>query len=81
YGGAVVTKGGLLFIAATRDEKVRAFDKETGKLLWQSDLPASAHATPTTYRYRGKQYFVLACGGGKLGTKKGDSYVAFGLEE
>jgi len=81
YGGAVVTKGGLLVIAATRDEKVRAFNKSTGALLWESDLPAAAHATPSTYLYKGKQYFVLACGGGKLGTKKGDSYVAFALDE
>ena len=77
YGGAVVTRGGLLFIAATRDETFRAFDKKTGQLLWQTELPASAFATPSTYEVKGKQYIVIACGGNKLGTKKGDSYVAF----
>ena len=77
YGGPVVTRGGLLFIAATRDETFRAFDKKTGQLLWQTELPASAFATPSTYEVKGKQYIVIACGGNKLGTKKGDSYVAF----
>ena len=77
YGGAVVTRGGLLFIAATRDETFRAFDKKTGQLLWQTELPASAFATPSTYEVKGKQYIVIACGGNKLGTKKGDSYMAF----
>ena len=77
YGGPVVTRGGLLFIAATRDETFRAFDKKTGELLWQTELPASAFATPSTYEVKGKQYIVIACGGNKLGTKKGDSYVAF----
>jgi quinoprotein glucose dehydrogenase len=67
----------LLFIAATRDETFRAFDKKTGQLLWQTELPASAFATPSTYEVKGKQYIVIACGGNKLGTKKGDSYVAF----
>ena len=77
YGGPVVTRGGLLFIAATRDETFRAFDKKTGELLWQTELPASAFATPSTYEVKGKQYIVIACGGNKLGTQKGDSYVAF----
>ena len=77
YGGPVVTSGGLLFIAATRDETFRAFDKKTGQLLWQTELPASGFATPSTYEVKGKQYVVIACGGNKLGTKKGDSYVAF----
>jgi quinoprotein glucose dehydrogenase len=80
YGGAVVTKGGLLFIAATRDETFRAFDKKTGKLLWETELPASSFATPSTYEVKGKQFVVLACGGNKLGTKKGDSYVAYCLK-
>lgn len=77
YGGPVVTGGGLLFIAATRDETFRAFDKKTGQLLWQAELPASAFATPSTYEVNGKQYIVIACGGNKLGASKGDSYVAF----
>ncbi len=79
YGGPVVTSGGLLFIAATRDSKFRAFNKTTGKLLWQTDLPAPGFATPSMYEVNGKQYIVIACGGGKLGTKSGDAYMAFAL--
>jgi len=79
YGGPVVTKGGLVFIAATKDSKFRAFDKYTGKLLWETDLPAAGFATPSTYEIDGRQYIVIACGGGKLGTKSGDAYVAFAL--
>jgi quinoprotein glucose dehydrogenase len=80
YGGGVVTAGGLFMIAATKDETFRIFDKKTGKLLWQTPLPASAFATPSTYEVDGKQYIVLACGGTKLGTKKGDSYIAFAIK-
>ncbi|WP_188505696.1 outer membrane protein assembly factor BamB family protein [Parapedobacter pyrenivorans] len=79
YGGPIVTAGGLLFIAATKDNRFRAFDKRTGKLLWEYELPTSGFATPATYELNGKQYVVIACGGGKLGTNKGDSYVAFAL--
>jgi quinoprotein glucose dehydrogenase len=79
YGGAVVTKGGLVFIAATKDERIRAFDKSTGKLLWEAELPACGFATPSVYESNGKQFLVVACGGTKLGAKKGDSYVAFAL--
>jgi quinoprotein glucose dehydrogenase len=79
YGGPIVTAGGLVFIAATMDEKFRAFDKVTGKLLWEATLPAAGYATPSTYAVRGKQYVVIAAGGGKLGTKSGDAYVAFAL--
>ena len=81
YGGPIITAGGLLFIAATKDEMFRAFDKKTGKLLWQFQLPAGGYATPATYEANGKQYVVVAAGGGKMGTKKGDSYVAFALEK
>lgn len=81
YGGPVVTAGGVLFIAATLDEKFRAFDKKTGNLLWETTLPAAGHATPATYSVKGKQYVVIACGGGKLDTKPGDAYVAFALPE
>jgi quinoprotein glucose dehydrogenase len=81
YGGPVVTKGGLLFIAATKDNKLRAFHKRTGKLLWETTLPASGFATPATYEINGRQYIVIACGGGKLGTKSGDAYVAFTVVE
>ena len=79
YGGSVVTSGGLLFIAATKDQKFRAFNKRTGKLLWETNLPASGFATPSVYNLNGKEYIVIACGGGKLSTKSGDSYVAFSL--
>ena len=79
YGGPIVTASGLLFIAATKDGQFRAFDKKTGKLLWETTLPAAAFATPSTYQVNGKQYVVLACGGTKLGTKKGNQYVAFAL--
>ncbi|HCZ37153.1 MAG TPA: pyrrolo-quinoline quinone, partial [Cytophagales bacterium] len=79
YGGPVVTAGGLVFIAATRDNKFRAFNKATGKLLWEYNLPASGFATPAVYELNGKQYVVIACGGGKLGTKPGDAYLAFAL--
>lgn len=79
YGGSVVTAGGLLFIAASSDGKLRAFNKRSGKLLWEYDLPAPGFATPSVYELNGKQYLVIACGGGKLGTKSGDAYVAFAL--
>ncbi|HUQ97238.1 MAG TPA: PQQ-binding-like beta-propeller repeat protein [Chitinophagaceae bacterium] len=81
YGGPVVTKGGLLFIAATKDGRFRAFNKTSGKLLWETTLPAAGFATPATYEVDGKQFVVIACGGGKLGTPSGDSYVAFALPE
>ena len=81
YGGPVVTAGGLLFIAATSDAKIRAFNKRTGKLLWEADLPAAGFATPSVYQVNGKQYLVIACGGGKLGKKTSDAYVAFAINE
>jgi quinoprotein glucose dehydrogenase len=79
YGGPVVTAGGLVFIAASRDEHIRAFDRKTGKELWKAKLPAAGYATPATYSVNGRQYLVIACGGGKIGTKSGDAYVAFAL--
>jgi quinoprotein glucose dehydrogenase len=81
YGGPVCTAGGLLFLAATRDGMFRAFDKRNGKLLWQVQLPAPGFATPSTYMIDGKQFVVIACGGGKLGTQSGDAYVAFSLPD
>ncbi|GAB3806595.1 hypothetical protein GCM10028819_42290 [Spirosoma humi] len=81
FGGCIVTKGGLVFISATRDEKIRAFDKDTGTILWEAQLPFGGYATPSTYTVNGKQYVVIAAtGGGKLGTKTGDTYVAFALD-
>jgi quinoprotein glucose dehydrogenase len=81
YGGPLVTAGGLLFIAATnRDRKIRAFDKATGELLWETVLPAAGNATPATYEINGKQYVVIAAGGGKWGSPSGGTYVAFALK-
>jgi quinoprotein glucose dehydrogenase len=79
FGGSVVTAGGLIFIAATRDEKFRAFNKRTGELLFETELPAAGYATPSVYSVNGKQYIVIACGGGKMKTKSGDTYIAFTL--
>ena len=79
YGGPVVTAGGLLIIAATSDEMLRIFDKRDGELLWQYKLPAAGYATPSTYAINGRQYVVVTCSGGKLGTPSGDKYIAFGL--
>jgi quinoprotein glucose dehydrogenase len=80
-GGPMVTAGGLIFVAATTSEqKLRAFDIDTGRELWSGDLPASAQATPMTYSIGGKQYVVICAGGhGKAGSKMGDSVVAFAL--
>ena len=64
-----------------QSEKFRAFDKETGKVLWETTLPAGGYAAPSTYTANGKQYIIIAAaGGGKLATKPGDYYVAFSLE-
>jgi quinoprotein glucose dehydrogenase len=79
YGGPVVTAGGLIFIGATRDERFRALDASNGKVLWETTLPAGGYATPATYAIDGKQFVVIAAGGGKMGTKSGDAYVAFAL--
>ena len=80
FGGAIVTAGGLVFVAATTDELFRAFDKASGKPLWRAKLPAGGYATPATYMAGGRQFVVIAAGGGgKLGTKSGDAFVAFAL--
>ncbi|MBL7876596.1 MAG: PQQ-binding-like beta-propeller repeat protein [Cyclobacteriaceae bacterium] len=79
YGGAVATRGGVVFVAASRDEKIRAFDTDDGKILWEHPLPAGGYATPAVYEIEGKQFLVIACGGGKMGTPSGDSYIAFAL--
>ena len=82
YGGPVLTAGGLLFIGATNyDKKFRAFDKDTGKLLWETTLPAAGNATPATYQVNGRQFVVIAAGGGKWGAPSGSSYVAFALPQ
>jgi hypothetical protein len=79
YGGPIVTAGGLVFIAASRDEHFRAFDRKTGRELWKAQLPAAGYATPATYSVNGRQFVVIACGGGKIGTRSSDAYVAFAL--
>jgi quinoprotein glucose dehydrogenase len=80
YGGPVITSNGLIFIAATKDGYFRVFDTDNGSLLWKTKLPAAGFATPSTYMVNGKQYVVIACGGTKLGTPKGNKYVAFALK-
>ena len=80
YGGPVVTAGGLLFIGATNfDRKFHAYDKLTGKLLWETTLPAAGNATPAVYEIDGREYVVIVCGGGKNGAPSGSSIVAFAL--
>lgn len=90
YGGPIVTAGGLVFIAATNfDKKFRAFDKKTGELLWETTLPFAGNATPATYEVDGRQFVVIAAGGGKAGqfepmSRRGESggiYVAFALPQ
>jgi len=79
YGGPIVTAGDLLFIAATPDQMIKAYNKHTGELLWQSRLPAAGFATPITYAVDGRQFVVIAAGGGKLGQESGSLYIAFAL--
>jgi quinoprotein glucose dehydrogenase len=79
YGGPVVTASGLIFIASTRDERIRAFDKKNGKIVWEYQLPAGGFATPITYEVEGKQYVVIAAGGAR-GAKAGGWYIAFALK-
>ncbi len=82
FGGTITTAGGLVLIGASKDEKFRAFDKQTGKILWETKLPAGGYATPSTYMVAGRQYVVIAaCGGGKPGTKSGDTFIAFALPD
>jgi hypothetical protein len=83
YGGPIVTAGGLLFIGATNfDKKFRAFDKSTGELLWETTLPFAGNATPATYEVNGRQFVVIAAGGGKnLKSPSGGVYVAFALPQ
>ncbi len=83
YGGPIVTAGGLLFIGATSyDKKFRAFDKSTGELLWEASLPFSGTATPATYEVDGRQFVVIAAGGGRDPRfPSGGVYVAFALPQ
>ncbi|MEJ7737984.1 MAG: PQQ-binding-like beta-propeller repeat protein [Chitinophagaceae bacterium] len=79
YGGPLVTAGGLVFIAGTRDERFRAFDSKTGKIVWEYQLPAGGFATPVTYEVDGKQYIAIAAAGAR-GQKLGKGYMAFSLK-
>jgi quinoprotein glucose dehydrogenase len=79
-GGPLVTAGGLVFIGAAMDERFHAFDKKTGALLWEYQLDAGGYATPATYEVAGRQFVVIAAGGGgKPGTRAGDAYYCFAL--
>lgn len=80
YGGPIVTAGGVLFIGATNfDRKFRAFDKDTGRLLWETTLPFAANTTPLTYEVEGRQYVVVPAGGGKSREPSGGVLIAFAL--
>ena len=79
HGGSIATKAGLVFIGATFDRKFRAFDSETGEILWEVELNAAGFATPCSYEVDGKQFVVIAAGGGKGDSPSGDEYVAFAL--
>lgn len=82
FGGGVATAGGLIFMGASRDEKFRAIDKKTGKTLWEYQLPAGGYATPAVYEAGGRQFVVIAAGGGGFQTTKtGDYFIAFSLPE
>ena len=81
-GGPMITSGGLVFIGATMDDYLRAFDVSTGRELWKGRLPAGGQATPMSYEHDGRQYVVIAAGGhSSLGTKQGDTLVAFALPD
>lgn len=82
WGGPIVTAGGLVFMAGSKDGYLRAFDIDTGGELWKAQLPAGGQATPMSYEVDGRQYVVIAAGGhGSLGTKSGDYFVAFALPD
>lgn len=71
--------GAFLLGDTAKDEMFRAFDRDTGKVLWETKLPAGGYATPATYAVNGEQFVVIAAGGGKMGTPSGDYYIAFSL--
>ncbi len=80
-GGPIVTASGLVFVAASFDDRLRAFDTDTGKLLWDVKLPAGGQATPMTYSVNGRQYLVIAAGGYKDTSTRGDYVVAYALPQ
>ena len=79
YGGPVVTASGLIFIAATPDKMLRAYDTRDGEILWEAELPAAGFSTPAVYSVDGKQFVVIAAGGGRTGPPSAAEYVAFSL--
>ena len=79
WGGPIVTAGGLVFIAATQDQKFRAFDSQNGELTWETELPGGGYATPATYMYKGRQYVVISVSGTK--EMPGGAIMAFGMRE
>ncbi|MGZ5247711.1 MAG: outer membrane protein assembly factor BamB family protein, partial [Flavitalea sp.] len=79
YGGPVLTASGVIFIGATKDKMIRAFNASNGKILWQYRLPAGGYATPSTYMIEGKQYVVITAGGVKMRSEPGDYVIAFAL--
>jgi quinoprotein glucose dehydrogenase len=80
-GGLIVTAGGLVFSAGTKEPLLRAYDAATGNELWKAELPVPAQATPMTYEVNGRQFVVIAAGGSGLwGTKQGDAVVAFAVQ-
>jgi quinoprotein glucose dehydrogenase len=80
YGGSVATAGGLLFIGATLfDNKLHAFDKRTGELLWETVLPVAAASAPAVYEAGGREFIMIGAGGGKFGGRSGGTYHAFAL--
>ena len=81
YGGPVVTKTGLIFIAATPDRRFKAYDTRDGSLLWQTELSAAGFSTPAIYSVDGKQYVAIAAGGGRLGPPTGSEYFVYALPD
>ena len=78
-GGPIVSASGLVFIGASLDDRLRAFDTDSGKLLWEVKLPAGGQATPMTYTVHGRQYLVIAAGGYKGDSARGDYLIAYSL--
>ena len=78
-GGSIATAGGVVFMAATFDSMMRAFDSRSGEILWEHQLDIPGFATPCTYEVNGKQYVTIAAGGGKGFAKPGDQFVTFSL--
>lgn len=79
YGGPVVTASGLIFIAATPDRKLRAYDTRNGEVLWEAELTAAGFSTPAVYSVDGKQFVAISTGGGRMGPPSGSDYFAFSL--